>query len=66
MWGLGGSGVELVVYRIVEELARKGHEVSIAALIGWGLGWLDPHIQCKSVYGNSGQGALLSSSRLSG
>ena len=39
MWGLGGSGGELVIYKVAEELAKEGHEVSMAALVGWG--WED-------------------------
>jgi Glycosyltransferase len=35
MWGLGGSGAELVIYRIADQLAVEGHTVNLVSLVGW-------------------------------
>jgi len=33
MRGLGGSGAELVIYRIADQLAKEGHTVNLASLV---------------------------------
>jgi len=35
MWGLGGTGFELVIYRIADQLAKEGHTVNLVSLVGW-------------------------------
>jgi hypothetical protein len=35
MWGLGGSGAELVIYRIADQLTVEGHTVNLVSLVGW-------------------------------
>jgi glycosyltransferase involved in cell wall biosynthesis len=35
MWGLGGSGAELVIYRIADQLAKEGHTVNLVSSVGW-------------------------------
>ena len=35
MWGLGGAGGELLIYRIADQLAKEGHTVNLIALVGW-------------------------------
>ena len=35
MWGLGGSGGELVIYRIADQLAKEGHTVNLVSVVGW-------------------------------
>jgi hypothetical protein len=34
MWGLGGSGAELVIYRIADQLAKEGHTVNLVSSVG--------------------------------
>jgi hypothetical protein len=46
MWGLGGTGFELVIYRIADQLAKEGHTVNLASLVGWELFWLHSYKIC--------------------
>ena len=55
MWGLGSSGAELVVYKVAEELAKEGHEVSIAALVGWGWDGSIPQFGAKIAVATQGK-----------
>jgi Glycosyltransferase len=34
-WGLGGSGGDLVIYRIADQLAVEGHTVNLVSIVGW-------------------------------
>ena len=42
MWGLGGSGAELVIYRIADQLAKEGHTVNLVSLVGWNYSGYNP------------------------
>lgn len=42
MWGLGGSGAELVIYRIADQLAIEGHTVNLVSLVGWNYSGYNP------------------------
>ena len=42
MRGLGGSGAELVIYRIADQLAIEGHTVNLVSLVGWNYSGYNP------------------------
>jgi len=42
MWGLGGAGGELVIYRIADQLAIEGHTVNLVSLVGWNYSGYNP------------------------
>ncbi|ADB86771.1 glycosyltransferase family 4 protein [Saccharolobus islandicus] len=42
MWGLGGTGFELVIYRIADQLAIEGHTVNLVSLVGWNYSGYNP------------------------
>jgi hypothetical protein len=42
MWGLGGTGFELVIYRIADQLAKEGHTVNLVSLVGWNYSSYNP------------------------
>jgi UDP-N-acetylglucosamine:LPS N-acetylglucosamine transferase len=42
MWGLGGAGFELVIYRIADQLAKEGHTVNLVSLVGWNYSSYNP------------------------
>jgi hypothetical protein len=42
MWGLGGTGFELVIYRIADQLAKEGHTVNLVSLVGWNYSGYNP------------------------
>jgi hypothetical protein len=42
MWGLGGSGAELVIYRIADQLAKEGHTVNLVSSVGWNYSGYNP------------------------
>ena len=42
MWGLGGTGFELVIYRIADQLTKEGHTVNLVSLVGWNYSGYNP------------------------
>ncbi|WOE50976.1 glycosyltransferase family 4 protein [Sulfuracidifex metallicus] len=42
MWGLGGAGGELIIYRIADQLAKEGHTVNLVSLVGWNYSGYNP------------------------
>ncbi|MFP3202663.1 MAG: hypothetical protein RXR43_10595 [Sulfolobus sp.] len=42
MWGSGGAGGELVIYRIADQLAIEGHTVNLVCLVGWNYSGYNP------------------------
>jgi glycosyltransferase involved in cell wall biosynthesis len=42
MWGLGGTGFELVIYKIADQLAKEGHTVNLVSLAGWNYSGYNP------------------------
>ncbi len=42
MWGLGGTGFELVIYRIADQLAKEGHTVNLVSTVGWNYSSYNP------------------------
>jgi hypothetical protein len=42
MWGLGGAGGELVIYKIADQLAMEGHTVNLVSTVGWNYSGYNP------------------------